>query len=60
MGYGYNGDDEIREKDFENVIGKFESNQFVVMINDHIERKKQKSREMIDNLEKVEKREGVQ
>jgi len=60
VGYGYNGDDEIREKDFENVIGKFESNQFVVMINDHIERKKQKSREMIDNLEKVEKREGVQ
>jgi hypothetical protein len=59
VGYGYNGDDEIREKDFEQVIGKFDSNQFVVMINDHIKRKKQKSRKMIDKLEKVAKKEGV-
>lgn len=53
VGYGYNGDDTIREGDFEQVRGTYDSNQFVDMINNHIKRKENKSEEIINKLESL-------
>lgn len=54
VGYGYNGDDQVREQDFANVIGTFEENQFVGMIENHIDRKIRKSKEVIASLNQIQ------
>ncbi|MCF7740500.1 MAG: DUF4954 family protein [Candidatus Marinimicrobia bacterium] len=54
VGYGYNGDDQVREQDFANVIGTFEENQFVGMIDDHIDRKIRKSEDVIASLNQIQ------
>jgi len=53
VGYGYNNDEEVRKQDFANVMGEYESNQFVNMIDEHIERKRKRAKEIINNLKQL-------
>ena len=53
IGFGVDGDDEQKHKDFENVRGSFEMNPFVKEVLNHIERKTalgNKTIEFVENL----------
>ena len=53
IGFGVDGDDEQKHKDFENVRGSFEMNPFVKEVLNHIERKTElgnKTIEFVENL----------
>jgi acetyltransferase-like isoleucine patch superfamily enzyme len=52
-GFGADGDDKIRESDFEAVRGKFETNSFVKEIHSHIARKSALADSVIEALQKA-------
>ena len=52
-GFGIDGDQAVKQKDFENVRGKFEENTFVTEILDHIKRKTALGDRVIAQLNKV-------
>ena len=49
-GFGIDGDEHIKQMDFENVRGKFEENTFVMEILDHIERKSALGERVVNQL----------
>jgi hypothetical protein len=51
-GFGADGDREIKERDFSEVRGDFESNSFVTAVLDHIEKKKALGDELLTRLER--------
>lgn len=53
IGYGIDGDEEVKRLDFESVRGKFEENDFVKEVQRHIEAKKALGEELISRLEKL-------
>ncbi|MCQ2350960.1 MAG: DUF4954 family protein [Paludibacteraceae bacterium] len=53
-GFGTDGGDEEKLKDFENVRGKFESNPFVTEVKAHIKRKSALGQELIDRIKDIE------
>ncbi len=54
-GFGVDGSQEEKEKDFEGVRGDFENNPFVTAVKEHIEKKRALGEELIDRLQKLEK-----
>ncbi len=53
-GFGIDGDQKVKQLDFENVRGKFESNDFVKEILNHIERKTNLGNKVIKKLNKLQ------
>ncbi len=54
-GFGIDGDEQIRQMDFEQVRGRFEDNDFVKEICNHIERKKNLGNRVIQQLKEAQK-----
>ena len=52
-GFGADGDDEEKQKDFENVRGGFNSNPFVLEVKDHILRKEALGNELIERIKDI-------
>lgn len=52
-GFGMDGNDDTKQADFEKVRGKFESNDFVKEILNHIERKKLLGERMVNKLKLI-------
>jgi hypothetical protein len=52
-GFGIDGGEEIKKRDFELVRGEFESNSVVASIKDHIKKKTALGDELIERLEKI-------
>lgn len=52
-GFGIDGDMEVKQKDFEQVRGRFEENDFVKEVLHHIERKTKLGERVIDQLKRV-------
>lgn len=52
-GFGIDGDDEIKKRDFEQVRGEFESNSVVAAIRDHINSKTKLGDELISRMKKI-------
>ena len=49
-GFGLDGNDETKRKDFENVRGSFDSNPFVIAVQEHIKKKSALGQELIDRI----------
>lgn len=49
-GFGVDGNDETKLKDFENVRGSFDSNPFVIAVQEHIKKKSALGQELIDRI----------
>ena len=49
-GFGLDGNDETKLKDFENVRGSFDSNPFVIAVQEHIKKKSALGQELIDRI----------
>jgi NDP-sugar pyrophosphorylase family protein len=54
-GFGIDGDQQIKQQDFEQVRGRFEDNDFVTEICNHIERKKNLGNRVIQQLREAQK-----
>ena len=54
-GFGIDGDKQIRQMDFDQVRGRFEDNDFVKEIRNHIERKKNLGNRVIQQLKEAQK-----
>ncbi|MEL7588118.1 MAG: DUF4954 family protein [Prolixibacteraceae bacterium] len=54
-GFGIDGDEKIKQRDFEQVRGRFENNDFVKEICNHIERKKNLGNRVIQQLKEAQK-----
>ena len=52
-GFGADGDDKEKQKDFENVRGVFENNPFVLEVLDHIKRKEALGNELIERIKDI-------
>lgn len=52
IGFGLNGSDEVKDKDFENVRGKYEENKFVVELQKESEQIRQRAENLISHLNK--------
>jgi hypothetical protein len=49
-GFGADGDEKIKQLDFINVRGKFESNPFVQEVQEHIQKKSALCQELVDRI----------
>lgn len=49
-GFGLDGNDETKRKDFENVRGSFDSNPFIIAVQEHIKKKSALGQELIDRI----------
>lgn len=58
-GFGIDGGEEIRERDFENVRGDFESNEAVKTIHRHAEEKKQLGDAVIEQMHKIMEKQTI-
>jgi hypothetical protein len=54
-GFGIDGDRQVRQQDFERVRGRFEDNDFVKEICNHIEKKKNLGTRVIQQLKEAQK-----
>lgn len=52
-GFGADGDDKEKKKDFENVRGLFDSNPFVLEVKDHIKNKEALGNELIERIKDI-------
>lgn len=59
-GFGIDGDKKVKQLDFENVRGSFESNDFVKEILNHISRKTALGQRVIQQLNETEKNKAVE
>jgi hypothetical protein len=52
-GFGIDGGEDIKKRDFEQVRGEFESNSVVAAIQDHIKKKTALGNELIERLGRI-------
>ena len=52
-GFGIDGGEEVKKRDFEQVRGDFESNSVVSAIQDHIKQKTALGDELIERISKI-------
>jgi len=53
IGYGLDGDDQVRDRDFASVMGKAEDNDFILDLKQRLTRKQTTAKELIQRLEKL-------
>ena len=52
-GFGADGDEIQKQKDFESVRGQFEQNPFVIEVQNHIQRKEALGNELINRIKNI-------